>query len=785
MTTGGLARPIVGVVVALSDQAADADGLWPADFDLLTRIEGLERLDAVATEAVLAAGFHERLLDYLPGVDEERPPPSAAAAPSIAAPGGSGQLHFSRRDREDELLEVARALQSGGAGPDAGEAPAAAGNAAVVFQRPLPYLYLARQLFPQAGVPMQTRDSFPLAAEPYAAALDLVLEFVRSGCERTATIALLRSPHFRFEHAGRRPVAGEIDALDRLLQRHGFGRGRQELAALAARCAAAAGEGGSGDSPESEAAPAAAVAAALAEELRQLAAPGSPAAHLELLAAFLRRHAVAEAPPTPRETRARDAVLEGLSDLTRAHREIDDTPVGLDELAASIRRWIESRTFRPQTGSAGVHLVDARAAIYGRFETVFIVGLVDDEWPPPPQRVVFYPQPLLRTLGWPAERDRLQAARARFGDLLRLAAERVSVSAFALEDDMVVIPSMLLEQLAEAGLAVAREAPAPAEPSCRTTRCCARRRRQTCPTRRASGSRCARGAGTTTATAARRGRAAAMHTRRARSNSTSRARSSTSPATSSAWRRSRAARPRSRPSRGAQSCGASRRGSGPPGRRTASAPSRPPTSIGRSIASRRWWTPRCARRPRPSARCCAPGCAVRRRLPGWRSSCAGWSSRAQPTSWSAWWTCGSRTPARCPAGETSRQVGVRGALDRVDLFSDGTFDVIDYKAGRVPPADRTLRLAAHARWAERRLAGYRGRQWRLRDAAYVALNDPRLRVPLGGASVDAALAQGETQAAAVLEQIGRGAYPVQPSGRHLCATCAYAAVCRKEYAEEQ
>ena len=45
---------------------------------------------------------------------------------------------------------------------------------AVVFQRPLPYLYLARQVFPDARVPYQALDALPLAAEPFAAALDQI-----------------------------------------------------------------------------------------------------------------------------------------------------------------------------------------------------------------------------------------------------------------------------------------------------------------------------------------------------------------------------------------------------------------------------------------------------------------------------------------------------------------------------------------------------------------------------------------------------------------------------------
>src|SRR5690606_38313727 len=60
------------VIVTTADQAADPRGLWMADFDLLARIPGLERLDIVVTENVLAAGFHERIHDSMPGIVEER-----------------------------------------------------------------------------------------------------------------------------------------------------------------------------------------------------------------------------------------------------------------------------------------------------------------------------------------------------------------------------------------------------------------------------------------------------------------------------------------------------------------------------------------------------------------------------------------------------------------------------------------------------------------------------------------------------------------------------------------
>src|SRR6185436_10446426 len=51
------------IIVTVADQAADPRGLWPADYDLLARLPRLDRLDIVATENVLAAGYHERVHD--------------------------------------------------------------------------------------------------------------------------------------------------------------------------------------------------------------------------------------------------------------------------------------------------------------------------------------------------------------------------------------------------------------------------------------------------------------------------------------------------------------------------------------------------------------------------------------------------------------------------------------------------------------------------------------------------------------------------------------------------
>lgn len=783
LIAGGLARPIVAVVVTLADQAADSDGLWPADFDLLTRIAGLERIDIVATDAVLAAGFHERLADYLPGIDEERFE-APASAPLLVAPPDAEHVHHVRRDREEELLEVAGTLRTGLSAP-AGEALeyAAAGDAAVVFQHPLPYLYLARQLFPQAGVPFQTRDAFPLAAEPYAAALELVIDYVRTGFSRSAAVALLRSPHFRFEHAGHPLAVRQIDALDLALQRARFGGGGQALAALAARWGSTAAGSGRRDPPEAAAAPPAAVAAALAEELQPLEASGPPSVQLDLLTAFLQRHRTTAAAPEPaaaRERRARDAVLDVLAALARTHRAIDDTPAGFDDLTASVRRWIESRTFQPLTGSGGVHLVDARSAAYGRFETVFIVGLVEDDWPPSPNRVVFYPPPLLRALGWPPERDRLHAARGRFSDLVRLAARRVLVSTYSLEDDAIVIPSMFLEQLTDAGLPIRREPPAEQAPAAQDDALVAQ------------------------------------------------------PQPLGQWRTLRQQRPR-RDDRFRGAAGASRLGTYPAGgvEQYLDCPFKyfaryelglEEESVGETTFSLR---SRAALLQRLVTRFYAAWQAegelaitfanqdraldcfralvdeeVRDAPAADRALVRTWLHGSAAAPGLAEQLCrfelgrpavvverlvDLRVEETCASspGEDARRVRVRGSMDRVDLLADGTFDAFDYRVGRAPSGQRASQLAARVRWAERQLDGYRGRTWRARAAAYVALGDPRLHVPLARGSVEPVLTAGATRAREVLALIAGGAFPVRPSGRHLCRSCGYAAVCRKDYSGEE
>ena len=177
------------VIVTLPDHVASQAGLWPADYDLLSRLPGLRQIDIVATERVLSSGFLERLLDRLPGIEEHPCVDRSAQLPSLVGTSDD-RTYFVWRDREEELRAFVRSVKR------LGKESTVSARVGVVYPRPLPYLYLARQLFAQAGVPFVSYDTLPLASEPYAAALDLVCEFALSGFSRSSTVALLGSPHF-------------------------------------------------------------------------------------------------------------------------------------------------------------------------------------------------------------------------------------------------------------------------------------------------------------------------------------------------------------------------------------------------------------------------------------------------------------------------------------------------------------------------------------------------------------------------------------------------------------
>ena len=391
-----------------------------ADFDLLARLPGVDTLDLIETEAALASGLHQRIHDWLPGLDEVKwtdvahPVETRLAAPSDP----SDRPWFLSRDREEELIGVARRLKSDERERQrTGSAARELERLAVVYRQPLPYLYVAREVFGGAGIPYQTSDALPLAAEPFAAALDLVFEFASSDFSRETLIALLGSPHFSFESGGQplnRYVMAELDR--RLSDARYLGdlealRRLEEVWRSAPECGTAL--------------PALDAAIRAAEELAPLRSLAPTSIQFERLLSFLKSHdardpdverLVEEAfPESARPRRARAAIVDTLHTLLAAARAHDDVPVEVDGLASTVRRWIEAQTFALDSdGTRGVQLLDDHAARYGDFDELTVVGLIEGEWPERPDRNIFYPTSLLSALGWPSEKDGRVASEARF-----------------------------------------------------------------------------------------------------------------------------------------------------------------------------------------------------------------------------------------------------------------------------------------------------------------------------------------------------------------------------------
>lgn len=466
-------RPLRRIIVTVADRTADADGVWPADFDLLARLPGLEHLQVVATEALLASGYIERLYALFPDFEETRataPPgqPPVMVRPAGGAAGESSPLCFSHRDREEELAGVVRRLKQ--QQRDGQAAPLH--RTAIVVQRPLPYLYLARAVFDDANISFETLDTLPLAAEPYAAAVDLVLDAVAADFTRSTLMALLGCPHFDLGPGA--ADAAAIAACDFALADARYLGELDRLQALVERWSAETPAASRNERRQRTAAPAARAVLTAVQPLAPLAATRPLTAQFTTLLDWLQRHdrdEPADSPTRSRRARVRAAVLGALSALRNAYAQHDPGAEGdIATVTAALRRWLGSQTFALPTGGAGLQIVDAQAARYADFDDVQIVGLIEGEWPERARRNVLYPSSLLALLEpLPAvadasqrERDALRAARASFKDLLFSAAQRVRLSAFALEHDAVVEPAILLDEVPAFALPTAIESGPPA-----------------------------------------------------------------------------------------------------------------------------------------------------------------------------------------------------------------------------------------------------------------------------------------------------------------------------------
>lgn len=782
LLTAGGPPAFTHVVVTVPDQVADARGLWTADFDLLARLPGLARIDVVVTETLLAAGFHERLHDLLPGIEEDRvggvsPPPVLIAPPASATT--PVPPWFVSRDREEELVAVARqAARSDDAS-----------RMGVAFQRPLPYLYLARYVFEDAGRRYQAFDTLPLAAEPFAAALDVVLAFVLAEATRATTIDLLASPHWRFAPLEAGDVAGResLAALDVMLRERKYLGGWDRLDLLAAAGAPEATRPRARRKPSPAAALEAAAAAAAA--VRPLREAATASAQVRALLAFIEAHERtpdADAAWSARHLRTRAAIVDALSSLARAYEGHDDSALPLERLAGVIRRWIDGQTFAPDTDAAGVLLVDARAAAYADLDELTLVGLIENDWPERVRRSIFYPSSLLTQLGWPSESDRLLSARARFRDLLLLPARRVSVSTFTLEDDAIVSGSAFLQEAAASGLAVERPEPDDPAPLAHESLIAA--------------------LPPPAAEEASAGAAAWLALRASRS-----------PADGDVFRGSAGARPPI-----AYAISHVERYLDCPFKyfaaRVLSLDEERDDESGLTPQERgqllhevfetffKTWHERGGRAITAAtlndaldlfatvaeetlSRLPEADRALERNYLLGSAASAGLGERAFSIEIEQETGLVERLLEHPLEGtftfrgaDGPRRIAVRAKADRIDLLENGGLRIIDYKLSRAPKAARALQLPIYGVCAQQSLEGRGGRSWTVASAGYVAFKEKNAFVPLGSSSSLAqALEEGEKRLVAAVDGIEQGSFPVKPDEPYRCRWCGYAAVCRKDY----
>jgi RecB family exonuclease len=130
-----------------------------------------------------------------------------------------------------------------------------------------------------------------------------------------------------------------------------------------------------------------------------------------------------------------------------------------------------------------------------------------------------------------------------------------------------------------------------------------------------------------------------------------------------------------------------------------------------------------------------------------------------------------------------RRIGLYGIADRLDLLEDGTFRLIDYKLSSAPNKSRALQLPIYGLCAEQRLQQHRGRDWTLGEAAYISFRGAQRVTPLFTKRSDRETVMTAAQERLIdtVDAIERGEFPPTPTDPFVCGFCGFAAVCRKDY----
>jgi ATP-dependent helicase/DNAse subunit B len=125
---------------------------------------------------------------------------------------------------------------------------------------------------------------------------------------------------------------------------------------------------------------------------------------------------------------------------------------------------------------------------------------------------------------------------------------------------------------------------------------------------------------------------------------------------------------------------------------------------------------------------------------------------------------------RGPRGESPWYVRIKGRVDRADVDEDGFLHVFDYKSGRAPADGIALQVPLYAMCLSQEL------QAPVRGATYLSFHDRKAtsRSDFEKASSLLVEAYGAIQS---------GRFTPRPYQEHLCASCGYFGVCRKEIEE--
>src|SRR3990172_6000625 len=439
--------------LGLLDAPAARLALYAEDFPFERAfVLGSETLGVADLDLLSKAPALAELFVAIPSPASELPEPLAPrfsiviakdgldSPPRLLTPGRGDELAFIARDREETFTDVARLLKTL---EDDGRLPPLH-RIGVVVPRPLPYLYLAKKVFAEAGVPFQLQDSFPLATEPYVAAVDLVLELVATGSHRDSALALLRSPFFAFDGVSEVEVAAFDELTLRFREPGGVNRFRALLGRLSRKPLQPSLPGVEGPDATARAIPALAAIVSGSEALAPLAEPGPLTSKIDCLRPYLRSYG-RPLPDEDSRLRAKAAFDSILERLEEAARRVSDPPRDFAYFREKLRRAIEQHTFAVRSSETGVQIVDRRSAPFGGFDLVVLMGLNEDEWPERSERNIFYPQWLLRGFGFPSDRELLAAERRGFLGLLDRAAKNVVLSRHQLEDEIPAVPSPFLE----------------------------------------------------------------------------------------------------------------------------------------------------------------------------------------------------------------------------------------------------------------------------------------------------------------------------------------------------